>query len=614
MIPGIIGALQWKCWLTVPTQPRRIRMAELVDDAAKDGLTIDLWYDDMGLSGRGEFLEKREGFERARQDANAGRVGVLYARDLSRLFRDLVQQELWFAEMGKAGCAVRIQDLPFIADDATRVLIRQQIGSINQYLATRSGALIKTILRERVKSGLWVGREQSFWGLAYNPDTHGFDFDPTTAEKIRTVFDVWIACKGVGGRTATTLNQMLDDGHPDATAAFQGGRWTRASVFGHIRNPLYRRETTYADVRVSQPHLIPEVVDPEIVAEANRLDALRSPGNAAFAEKTKAGRLDHTYSGMLRCGYCGSRLTTRRPYDKKMGDKASDDKAPDDKPPSPPRWIAWWCAGSSKSNSHASAAPRCPDSFLVQQSRIDALVGQVLVDALADYEMVHFHSRKKSQSGRGKSKQPVSDKDSLAKALREIDERRDRCYELWENGVIKDASVLQSRLERIAEDRRRVEALSVSPSEEPSPVSPVLSQAQFRALQAQMPRVWVSDSTRHAGDALDLEKYDLLASLGVRVSVRVLPRNPDKQEQRRQAGRLEITMEIAALGSAGDTAITRQETEEALRAHNLWRIRNAHRRQREMIEAGEWEQDWKRNQPRNNPEEAAKKRNHDFQG
>src|SRR5690348_1028320 len=85
---------------------RALRRAELEADAARAGETIGLWYDDMGVSGRGDALERRVAFERLRGDALRGRVRAVYARDLSRLFRDLVQQELWFCDMEDAGVAV----------------------------------------------------------------------------------------------------------------------------------------------------------------------------------------------------------------------------------------------------------------------------------------------------------------------------------------------------------------------------------------------------------------------------------------------------------------------------------------------------------------------------
>lgn len=61
------------------------RMAELTHDAARDNATITKWYIDLDVSGRAEYEHKRDGLQELLSDARAGKVAVLYAREMSRI-------------------------------------------------------------------------------------------------------------------------------------------------------------------------------------------------------------------------------------------------------------------------------------------------------------------------------------------------------------------------------------------------------------------------------------------------------------------------------------------------------------------------------------------------
>jgi DNA invertase Pin-like site-specific DNA recombinase len=265
---------------------RQLRMAELSADAARRGESIEAWYDDIGVSGRGEFLEKRTGLMRLCRAAREGRLKRVYVRDVSRLFRDLVGQEAWFAEMEGLGVEVCAADLPALADPASGRLLRQQIGALHQYMAARTAALTAAARRETVRLGRWVGTTRSRWGLRYDPVTRGYLSDPATADGIRLVFETYIACSGLAPATARRLNRMLDEDDPRATATSTGGRWAAWQVREAVRHPAYRRTVAYADLRLFSPHLIPEVVPPALVAEADRLIA-----RTASQRRTDLGRV-----------------------------------------------------------------------------------------------------------------------------------------------------------------------------------------------------------------------------------------------------------------------------------------------------------------------------------
>ena len=71
-------------------------------------------------------------------------------------------------------------------------------------------------------------------------------------------------------------------------------------------------------------------------------------------------------------------------------------------------------------------------------------MGQVLAEALAAYEVKRFPQARGKVKQKGKQQ---GDRAALEHALRDLDDRQSRCYDLWEHRVIKDAGVLQARLE-----------------------------------------------------------------------------------------------------------------------------------------------------------------------
>ena len=576
---------------------RRLRMSELIADAEAQGETITAWYDDMGISGTGEYLALRTDFDRARLDAKSGTLRKLYARDLSRLFRDLVQQELWFADMEKWGCDVAIKDLPFIADAATRILLRQNLGSLNQYMATKTGELLRLTHGQRVKAGLWVGRGTSMWGLKYNKETHQYDFDPLTADPIRFVLETLAESKGVAGQAARRLNEAWQAGHPRATLTPSGKLWTAQFVLRYARNRLYAREVHYFKGAPDEfiqyrPDLIPEVVDPALVAEVRRLLEMRAPGNLENAEKARAARLDYTYSQILACGTCGGRLMTRRPTDSVTGRTQTP-------PGEVPRWISWACKSATCVS--VPVADRCDGFGHVQQRRIDALMGEGLAYALKVYGEQNFGAlsrtgrqrvekrpkKREGYSGKAGFLSAEGDKASLEGALIALETRRKRFHQMYAGEIIQDMAELQGYLAEIDQEKARIlERLAATdgadggrPLAAPAP-RPALSEAQWERFGERVAALWKEPEMQ----PLNLTKYDLLKSLDVRAAVRTLPRRtktlknkprigPITQKEKagkNLRGKVVIEMEVGALGLTGEHKLILTESDEAYQVYWHW--------------------------------------------
>ena len=546
-------------------QLRDVRRRELQADAARFGEVITAWYDDMGVSGRGKYLDRRVDFARARSDAGRGALCVLYARDLSRLFRNVVQQELWFAEMEDLGVCVRAEDLPFMTDAATRRLVRQWMGAYHEYSSARLSALIAAAMRHRIRGKLSLGQGTSRWGLRYNPDTRAYDFDPDTADKARLVFETFNGCQGNMGRAAQCLNALIAAGDPRATHTPTGRLWTSDLVGQQVRAAAYRRIVKFAELREPAPDRIPEVVPAAAVAEADAWLAARRPGNLQAQERRFSRAPRFTYAFLLRCGYCGSELrpSSSRPKEGRT------------------QWAAYRCSG-------ADLAHACTMQFSVQQRRLHRLLGRALGAAFA----AHAHDYLASQP-RPAAAGPEAAVAALDQEAAQLKRRRERFLELFALEIITDPDELQAHLGRIdmrlaflggqrplAAERPAREGAEATPASgappRPAPPRPgpprpgPVPRAAFAELRRRFEEVWPLD-----WDLLhDPDKHALLTEMQARVAVRVQALAPRTRGQGRRpqrvGGAVSVSLELPTFGLIGMRALFAAETDEEMADYRRW--------------------------------------------
>ena len=359
-VPAGIG--QGPAWEAFLQGIRAPRMTHLAEVAALQNLAISVWYEDFDRSGRGEFLQRRTSFEALTQAARSGRVRLIFAADLSRLFRDLMQQELWFLEMETLGVRVVVPDLPFAIDASTRLLLRQEIGMINEYVAGRTGAILSAILAEKVEQGLWVGRTQSLWGLRYDSHSKGFEFDDATAQSVRHVYLTFNAENGNSYRTAKRLNAEVQAGSPEAVKRPYGGPWDITGIMNCVRSPLYRRIATLQEVAVPAPHLIPEIIPVDVLEETDRLLAERANLHGTVARWLAKEQAPLPYSRRLFCGECGGMLQAYRTERHAGG--------------SPGRYVSWVCNRAATKGLHPGQG--CQAAAKLPQFRLHALLSRGL--------------------------------------------------------------------------------------------------------------------------------------------------------------------------------------------------------------------------------------------
>ena len=477
-----------------------LRRLELVQAAAARGQAIGAWYEDLDRSGRAEFRTGRDGFEALTLAARAGRLKGVFAWDLSRLFRDLVGQELWLEEMEARGVAVHVQDLPFAVDAPTRRLLRQELGMISEYQAARVGALFSAALNQRVEQGRWVGRTYSQWGLRYDASLKGFVRDDATAPLICRVYEAFNALGGSASMTARALNREVEEGRAGALRPPRSGRWDVTKVLLHVRDPLYRRRAAYNGAEYDAPHLIPEVVPAAVLAATDALLAARRGIYEECAARYDAPPAPYLYARVLRCAECGGGMQAT-PRQGVLG-------------PTPGLRVPWVCSDALRGGA-------CGARFRLPQPRLTALLDRGLRRAFAAARSaaaarpVPPEEAEAAREGRRRHKKRLQGR------VRACDRARDRSLESYSAGLLTDRALLQQRLAALS--ARRLVAQEA------------LEQAQAARAAGPQEERWLESDLGRLGERFgavwphdwwqpyDADKAQFLRGLGLTVSVRLLP-------------------------------------------------------------------------------------------
>jgi DNA invertase Pin-like site-specific DNA recombinase len=524
-------------------QLRRIRQAEIEADAARDGQTIDIWYDDMNISGRGEFIAKRLDFARLCNDAREGKLRLLYTRDLSRLFRHVKGQEFWFDEMEECGCEVRAGDLPQAADRSSTRFVRQILGSAAEYSAERAGISMASVLSASVEKGVWVGHTSSIWGLRYLKMPEGrFEFDPDTAPLAVRLFEHFIEHHGNAQATTCYLNRLLRQGDAFALPTPGGALyWNAKRVREMIRSALYQRRIEFSGLSIDSPEKIPQVIPPDLVAEALRLDEQRRQGPRGAGR-----RIDYTYTGLLTCGHCGGHVRAQRSYAKSGA--------------------YYTCNASKRSRS------LCPDSFGACAARVDITIGRAILGALSS--LVDNHVEPPRTSKRSRSPKPCPG--SAEAMLLALDDTRQRILTVFKKRL-QDWETTERELQEV--ERQRAQILKAQQVIEPAPAMlPVLTLAQRKLLHDRAMDLWAASTPS------DLDKAHFLRNLKVTATMttahrprrRTSPSNVKPDARDIVGGLLTFVVEIPTLGLTGEQAITIEEDQGTYERHS--RVSNARRR------------------------------------
>jgi DNA invertase Pin-like site-specific DNA recombinase len=313
----------------------------------QEAIICEEFFDSAVSASKKNFSDRRAGQQllAAAQAKNRKWNAVLFYH-LDRAFRDTIDQKLTLIMLRRLKVdvwTIRGQVNMDTADDIFRLDIE---GALSEREVRRLGERVRDAGLKNANQGRFPAGFPPL-GLHYNNQTKKMELTERSSDILK-IFQSYIEC---GGSTSKTVIAVNSQGIKTAT----GKLWERAAIYRVIINPKYRRKLDYADVLVDAPELIPEIVPPEILAQADRILAQ----NSSMSGRSKPG--NRVYNGLMKCASCGHTMRLQTSSANITGTK---------------KWASWRCK-----NSQIQACP----TRSVAGRYVDKLIGQV-VSQLINYE------------------------------------------------------------------------------------------------------------------------------------------------------------------------------------------------------------------------------------
>lgn len=294
--------------------------AMLKDYAERMGLLPFDFYVDDGYTGR-NF--NRPSFQRLISDIEAGKIGCVVTKDLSRLGRNYIE----------AGSYIEVyfprHHVRYIAiTDSVDTLTKSEMditpfkNILNDMYSRDISKKVAAGCMARSKQGKFLGGPTPF-GLMRDPAEKGhLIINPETAPTVRRIFD--LAIEGMG--TYNIARMMMDEDIPISCKPTKGQyyTWSCATIAKMLHNPFYKgahvvckthqkgiRSGTYDKIPRDQWEIIEgcheAIVTPEEWDTVQQLIAARPK----VGDGIKVSPFNSVFSGLLHCADCGASLPAR---------------------------------------------------------------------------------------------------------------------------------------------------------------------------------------------------------------------------------------------------------------------------------------------------------------
>lgn len=292
----------------------------LSDYAAKNGLLNCSFYVDDGYTGR-NF--NRPDFKRMVADIEAGKIGCVITKDLSRLGRNYIE----------AGSYIEVffprHHVRYIAiTDGVDTLTKQEMditpfkNILNDMFSRDISKKVAAGCMARSRQGKFVGGPTPF-GLMRDPENKGHLItNPTEAPTIKLIYD--FALTGMG--SFNIARKLMDENIPTGRGKKVGQYydWSFSRVLQILKNPFYKgahvvckthqkgiRSGTYDMIPRDQWEIIEESHEPIVSKDEWEQVQKLIDARPKVSNGIRVNPYDNIFSGLIHCADCGTSLSTR---------------------------------------------------------------------------------------------------------------------------------------------------------------------------------------------------------------------------------------------------------------------------------------------------------------
>lgn len=315
-------------------------------------------YTDEAITGT--QVKNREGFQRLINDCMNGDIDMVITKSISRFARNTLDTLKYVRLLKDKDVAVYFEDEKINTLTMDGELLLVVLSSVAQQEVENISANVKKGLKMKMQRGELVGF-QGCLGYDYHKEDKSLTVNEEEAEIVRYIFNRYI--EGAGGSVIS--RELRNLGHKTKRG---GTSWPESTILGIIKNEKYKGDILMGKSFTVDPiskrrlqnlgeedqfyiHQHHEPIITEEVFQKAQIILMRRNGSRNLGAPGKREKFSRKYafSGLLKCGFCGSTLSRRNWHSGTQYSK-----------------VTWQCVTSTKKGKRF-----CPESKGIAETTIE---------------------------------------------------------------------------------------------------------------------------------------------------------------------------------------------------------------------------------------------------
>ena len=265
-------------------------------------------YVDEGVTGTS--IDRRSEFKRLIADCDLGKIDLILVKSVSRLARDTVDSLKTIRHLNDIGVEVRFEREGISSFSADGELLLTLLAAFAQAESESISTNIKWSIRKRFEKGIPNGHKAPY---GYKWDGEMFRIIPEQGEVVKEIFRQYIAGesgysiaknlkkRGIKGQKGgpmcdTTIKDIISNISYTGTMILQKNFFTD----DHVRKRNRGEYNRYA---------VEEMFEPLITTD--EFEQAKTIRERRAQESASASAVSTQYSGLIKCGNCGSGISRR---------------------------------------------------------------------------------------------------------------------------------------------------------------------------------------------------------------------------------------------------------------------------------------------------------------
>jgi site-specific DNA recombinase len=407
----------------------------------QEGNVLVAVYADKGISGKS--MTNRLQLQQMLKDAKEGKFDEVWVWKTNRLARNQYDLLTIVKELERYNVAFKSCSEAFETTTSAGRLMMNLLASIGEFERETIVDNVKMGMKQRARTGKWNGGiVLGYKSVIVNENNTRLEVVPEEASTVRKIFELYASGKGLKAIT----NQLNHEGYKTK----KGNMFGTGGVKDILMNPIYIGKIRYnvrenwSEKRRKGYNKNPIIVDGEheAIVPIELWEKVQEMYKLKCCKPKKAFESNYILTGLMKCPICGASMVAGRTKKKRKDGTFSMTKY----------YVCgnWRNKGTAACNSNGVRADYAEEYVL---SRIKEVVfnEKVLKDIVKNLNREREDIIKPLEK----------EQEQLAKNLKDLENRKNRVFELYEDGTI-DKQNLAQRMENITaeidvQSKRRIQ-------------------------------------------------------------------------------------------------------------------------------------------------------------